>query len=55
MDYRNNRGCDRRRDLRAQQPAPRVVVSERLVGPDMTESIHRELFSDYRATSGLRP
>lgn len=55
MDYRSTHAVDRRRDPRERQRAARPATADRIVtGPNMTEVIHRELFSDYRPTAGPR-
>lgn len=51
MDYRSTHAVGRRRDPRDGPRAPRPATTDRpATGPNMTEMIHRELFSDYRPT-----
>jgi len=51
MDYRSTHAVGGRRDPRDGPRAPRPATTDRpATGPNMTEMIHRELFSDYRPT-----
>ena len=54
MNYRSTHAVDRRRDPRERQRAAGPATADRVfTGPNMTEVIHRALFSDW-PTAGQR-
>ncbi|KLL95734.1 hypothetical protein NJ76_23325 [Rhodococcus sp. IITR03] len=54
MDYRSTDASDRRRDLREARRRPGPATEQTATGANMTDAIHRRLFSDYTPTAGPR-
>jgi len=54
MDYRSTDASDRRRDPRDPRRRPDSTAEQTAPGPNMTDAIHRRLFSDYTPAAGPR-